>query len=117
MLDPPEQYWRIGPYLSETEEIEQVEKGIFIRFLHRPLGRYVNAMADVGLGLERLLEPPPPPGFLARAPEYGAADTIPRLLTLVATKRDVDVVSAPRPLGGARRAGARTHRNGWGWGR
>lgn len=88
VLDPPEQYWRIGAYLSETEEIEQVEKGIFIRFLHRPLGRYVNAMADVGLRLERLLEPPPPPGFLARAPEYGAADTIPRLLTLVATKDD-----------------------------
>ncbi len=88
VLDPPEQYWRIGAYLSETEEIEQVEKGIFIRFLHRPLGRYVNAMADVGLRLERLLEPPPPPGFLARAPEYGAADTIPRLLTLVATKHD-----------------------------
>ncbi|MCU0311243.1 MAG: class I SAM-dependent methyltransferase [Acidimicrobiales bacterium] len=86
VLDPPEQYWRIGPYLAETEEVEQVEKGVFIRFLHRPLGRYVNTMADVGLRLERLLEPPPPPGFLDRAPEYGAADTIPRLLTLVATR-------------------------------
>ena len=86
VIDPPEQYWRIGPYLTETVEVEQVEKGVFIRFVHRPLSRYVNTMADVGLRLDRLLEPPPPPGFLARAPEYVEAATIPRLLTLVATR-------------------------------
>lgn len=86
ILDPPEQYWRIGPYLTEQSVIEQVEKGVFIRFVHRPLSRYVNAMADVGLGLERMLEPAPPPGFLARAPEYPDAATIPRLLTLVARR-------------------------------
>jgi excinuclease ABC subunit C len=27
VLDPPEQYWRIGPYLVEDETIEEVEKG------------------------------------------------------------------------------------------
>jgi hypothetical protein len=43
-------------------------------------------MADVGLRLERMLEPPPPEGFLARAPEYVEAATIPRLLTLVAQR-------------------------------
>lgn len=37
ILDPPEQYWRIGPYLVETESIEEVELGVHIRFLHRPL--------------------------------------------------------------------------------
>jgi hypothetical protein len=30
-------------------------------------------------------EPPPPPGFLARAPEYPEAATIPRLLALLFT--------------------------------
>jgi hypothetical protein len=31
VLDPPEQYWRIGPYLVEDETIEEVEKNVFIR--------------------------------------------------------------------------------------
>lgn len=82
ILDPPEQYWRIGPYLPESESIEQVELGVYIRFLHRPLSRYVNTLADHGLVLERMLEPAPPPGFLARAPEYAQAATVPRLLYL-----------------------------------
>ncbi len=82
ILDPPEQYWRIGPYLVEDETIEEVEKGVFIPFIHRPLSRYVNALADAGLVLHRMEEPAPPPGFLARAAEYEAAATIPRLLFL-----------------------------------
>jgi len=86
ILDPPEQYWRIGPYLTEASTIEQVEKGVFIRFVHRPLSRYVNALADAGLTLERMIEPAPPPGFLARAPEYTEAATVPRLLLLVARR-------------------------------
>ena len=36
MLDPPEQYWRIGPYLIEDLSIEEVEKDVFIPFIHRP---------------------------------------------------------------------------------
>jgi hypothetical protein len=48
ILDPPEQYWRIGPYLIEAETIEEVEKGVFIPFIHRPLSRYVNALAEHG---------------------------------------------------------------------
>ena len=83
ILDPPEQYWRIGPYLPEASTFEQVEKGVFIRFVHRPLSRYVNALADAGLVLERMVEPAPPPGFLARAEEYTEAATVPRLLLLV----------------------------------
>lgn len=82
MIDPPEQYWRIGPYLVETDTVEQVELGVYIRFVHRPLSRYVNTLAEHGLFLERMLEPAPPPGFLARAPEYADAATIPRLLYL-----------------------------------
>ncbi len=86
VLDPPEQYWRIGPYLVEDETVEQVAPGVFLPFIHRPLSRYVNAMAANGLVIRRMEEPPPPPEFLARAPEYRAAATIPRLLLLVAEK-------------------------------
>jgi hypothetical protein len=82
MIDPPEQYWRIGPYLVEAETVEQVELGVYIRFVHRPLSRYVNALADHGLVLERMIEPAPPDGFLERAAEYAEAASIPRLLYL-----------------------------------
>lgn len=86
ILDPPEQYWRIGPYLVEDESLEEVEKGVFIPFIHRPLSRYVNAMVASGLRIVRMEEPAPPPGFLARAEEYAEAATIPRLLLLVAER-------------------------------
>jgi SAM-dependent methyltransferase len=86
VLDPPEQYWRIGPYLVEDETVEQVEPGVFIPFVHRPLSRYVNALAANSLLIERMEEPAPPPGFLARAHEYAEAATIPRLLYLRARK-------------------------------
>jgi ubiquinone/menaquinone biosynthesis C-methylase UbiE len=94
VLDPPEQYWRIGPYLTEAETIEQVEKGVFIRFLHRPLSRYVNALSGVGLLVERMVEPAPPPGFVDRAYEYEQAATVPRLLVLVA-RRCGELSAAP----------------------
>jgi len=86
MLDPPEQYWRIGEYLTEDLTIEEVEKDVFIPFIHRPLSRYVNSLAANGLLVERMEEPAPPPGFLAKAEEYVAAATIPRLLLLSTRK-------------------------------
>lgn len=86
IIDPPEQYWRIGPYLVETESIEEVEKDVYIRFLHRPLSRYINSLIAHGLHIERMLEPSPPQGFLDRAPEYALAHTVPRLLYLRSVK-------------------------------
>ncbi len=86
ILDPPEQYWRIGDYLIEAETIEEVQKDVFIPFIHRPLSRYVNAMAEAGMLIQRMIEPAPPSGFLERATEYEAAATIPRLLVLDAVK-------------------------------
>jgi SAM-dependent methyltransferase len=86
VVDPPEQYWRIGPYLPEAATVEEVEPGVHVRFVHRPLSRYVNALAEHGLLIERMLEPAPPPGFLLRAPEYGLASTVPRLLYVCARK-------------------------------
>ncbi len=54
--------------------------------MHRPLGRYVNAMAANGLLLRHMEEPAPPEGFLARSPEYPQGADYPRLLVLVAEK-------------------------------
>jgi len=86
ILDPPEQYWRIGAYLVEDETIEEVERGVFIPFIHRPLHRYVNAIVAAGMVIDHMGEPAPPAGFLARADEYADAATIPRLLFLRARK-------------------------------
>ena len=95
VLDPPEQYWRIGAYLVEDHSIEEVEKDVFIPFIHRPLSRYVNAMAAAGLVVRRMEEPAPPPGFLARAEEYAEAATIPRLLFLLAAKQGGTRLASP----------------------
>jgi SAM-dependent methyltransferase len=81
-----EQYWRIGPYLVEDVSMEELAPGVVLPFVHRPLSQYVNAMARNGLLIERMEEPMPPEGFLARAPEYRDAATIPRLLLMLARK-------------------------------
>lgn len=88
-LDPPEQYWRIGPYLVESIEIEEIAKDVQLPYVHRPLSRYVNALLAAGLSITLMLEPPPPPGFLARAEAYRDAASIPRLLFLLCKKRDL----------------------------
>jgi SAM-dependent methyltransferase len=82
-----EQYWRIGPYLVEDTSMQEVADGVELPFVHRPLSRYVNAMAGVGLRVARMEEPAPPPGFLERASEYREAASIPRLLFMRAEKR------------------------------
>jgi len=82
-----EQYWRVGPYLPDDQAMEEVAPGIRLPFMHRPLSRYINVMADCGLLVEHMDEPPPPPGFLAQAPEYAEAASIPRLLVLSARKQ------------------------------
>ena len=83
ILDPPEQYWRVGPYLPEAVTVEEFDTDVAVRFVHRPLGRYLNTMTAAGLVLEQFVEPAPPPGFLALAPEYGEAVDIPRLAVIV----------------------------------
>ncbi len=86
-VDPPEQYWRLGPYLVESSQVEEVHKDVFIPFVHRPLSRYVNAMAAEGLFLVEMHEPAPPQGFRDKSPAYAAAAAIPRLLVLVSERR------------------------------
>lgn len=90
-----EQYWRVGPYLVESRFEEEVERGVKVTFFHRKLSRYVNALAASGLTLVEMDEPAPPSGFLERAPEYGDARAIPRLLVLRAT-RGPDAARGPR---------------------
>jgi SAM-dependent methyltransferase len=82
-----EQYWRVGRYLPDDISMEEVAPGVKLQFMHRPLHRYVNAMAERGLLVEHMEEPAPAPGFIAQAPEYGEAASIPRLLVLVARKQ------------------------------
>ena len=77
-----EQYWRVGPYLPVDVTMEELGLGVKLPFVHRPLSHYVNAMAEHGLVIERMEEPEPPPGFVAKAPEYRDSITIPRLLFL-----------------------------------
>ncbi len=82
VLDPPEQYSAHRPVPARGGD----DRGGRARRPH-PLrapaaARYVNALADHGLLLERMIEPAPPPGFLALAAEYGEAATVPRLLYL-----------------------------------
>ncbi len=89
MIDPPETYWRVGAYLHETATVEEIDKGVHVRFVHRPLSRYINGMIAVGIDLVAMLEPAPPPGFLAKAPEHEADVVVntPRLLALIGDRR------------------------------
>jgi hypothetical protein len=82
-----EQFWRIGPYLEADHSWEEVDDGIWLPYVHRPLSFYINALAGAGLVVTRMEEPSPPPGFLAAAvQEYPEAASIPRLLLLRAEK-------------------------------
>jgi SAM-dependent methyltransferase len=81
-----EQYWRVGPYLRDDSTIEELASNVNLPFMHRPLGRYVGVMGASGLLIEDMEEPPPPPGFLAEAWEYGDAATIPRLMLIRARR-------------------------------
>ena len=85
-----EQYWRVGPYLPTTQPSRRSRPGVELPFMHRPLSRYINVMAEVGCWSSDMDEPPPPPGFLAAAPEYGEAATIPRLMLPARPSSDDD---------------------------
>jgi SAM-dependent methyltransferase len=91
-----EQYWRIGPYLVEHHGVEEVDKNVWVPFVHRPLSVYVNALVAAGLYVTAMVEPAPPAGFLERAEEYQQAAAFPRLLVLRAQKLDRPPPDAPQ---------------------
>jgi SAM-dependent methyltransferase len=81
-----EQYWRVGPYLVDDPGTEEVAPGVELPFVHRPLSRYVHVMGELGLLIDDMDEPAPPPGFLAAATEYREAAFIPRLMLIRARR-------------------------------
>lgn len=84
--DPPEKYWRIAEYLTETSQYEEVEKGIFIPFEHRTISRYINTLVESGFVIERFYEPAPSDEFIGKNPEYENVRAIPRLMIVICTK-------------------------------
>jgi SAM-dependent methyltransferase len=82
-----EHYWRIGEYLRDVVAVDEIASGVSLRFIHRPLSRYVHAMGNAGLLIEDMEEPPPPRRLLADTWDYAEAVTIPRVL-LVRARRD-----------------------------
>ena len=85
--DFSDQYWRLGPYLHEQVVQEEVAPGVTLPFAHRPLSRYVHHLGSAGLLLEDMVEPAPAPSVLARLTGFAEADSIPKLLLLVARRR------------------------------
>ena len=80
MVDPPEQYWQLGWYLETITTVEEVDPGVFITFHHRTLAEYLNCARGHGLVLGHMEEPAPPPGFIAKAPEYTEQARMPRVM-------------------------------------
>ncbi len=77
-----EMYWRIGPYLTETVGLEEIDPGIPVRFSHRPLSGYVNPLCSAGLVLTRLEEPTPPFEFLTDSLDLELERSMPRLCAM-----------------------------------
>ena len=50
------------------------------------MSSYINLMAAHNLLITEMVEPAPPPGFIAQAEEYRDAALIPRLLFLMMQK-------------------------------
>jgi SAM-dependent methyltransferase len=77
-----EHYWRIGTYLGDSAEVDEVAPGVSLRFVHRPLSRYVHAMGQAGLLIEDMEEPPPPRTLVEDVWKFAEASTIPRVLVV-----------------------------------
>ena len=82
-----ERYWRVGPYLPDHSMVDEVAPGVDLRFLHRPLSRYVHAMGRVGLMIHDMEEPAPAARFVADTWGYEEAVTIPRVMLIRARRR------------------------------
>lgn len=81
-----EHYWRIGSYLRDDTVVDEVAPGVSLRFVHRPLSRYVHVIGEAGLLIDDMAEPSPPPRLLATTWDFAEAATIPRVL-LVRARR------------------------------
>lgn len=77
-----ERYWRVGPYLTEQWNVEQVDAEVSLPFRHRPLSRYINPLVEAGLVLVRLDEPAPRRELLDGSVDPDFESTIPRLCAM-----------------------------------
>lgn len=87
IAEPPEQYWRLGPYLAEGSAPFSVTADVTVEFHHRPLHRYLNAAHACGLQLVHMDEPRPPAELYSDIELDAGADQIPRMLLLVLERR------------------------------
>ncbi len=85
-LNSGDHFWRVGPYLQDDVAIDEIAPGVQLQFAHRPLSRYVHAMGRVGLLIEDMVEPPPPPALLDEMGVVPHASAIPRLMLLCARR-------------------------------
>jgi hypothetical protein len=67
--------------------LEQVDKGVNVAFAHRPLSRYINPLAELGLFLTRMEEPEPPFEFLCGSIDMEFERAMPRLCVMVFERR------------------------------
>jgi SAM-dependent methyltransferase len=88
-----EHYWRVGGYLRDDVVVDEIAPGVALRFIHRPLGRYVRALGDAGLLIDDMCEPSPPAPLLVDEWDFAEAAAIPRVLLLRARRVPV---SRPR---------------------
>ena len=49
--------WKVGDYLIESSEIEEISDGIYVPYEHRTISTYLNTFLEHGFQLQRVLEP------------------------------------------------------------
>ena len=86
VAEPPTRYWRVSEYLLETSHFEEVEKGVFLPFEHRPISKYINTLIESGFTIERLYEPALSERHLGGRLDLASIRFIPRLLIVVCSK-------------------------------
>ena len=82
-----EHYWRIGAYLHEHVEVDEVAPGVRLRFIHRPLSRYMHALGRPVCSSTTWKSPRPPPRLRETVWEFPEASTIPRIVLIHARRR------------------------------
>lgn len=77
--------WKVGNYLIESSEVEEISDGIYIPYEHRTISTYLNTFLEHGFQLQRILEP----SLIDKKETTGnsqGADVIPRLLVVIMEK-------------------------------
>ena len=84
-LDSDGMGWKVGNYLIESSEIEEISNGIYIPYEHRTISTYLNTFLEHGFQLQRVLEP----SLIDKNEGTGnnqGSHAIPRLLVVILEK-------------------------------